>query len=79
MIAALLARFGPWLALLAGALGWVKWRERQARADERRDQQAQQKIADAAAEIDRVAQDDAARRAGRDANVQWLRQHRGRH
>jgi hypothetical protein len=52
----------------------VLWRNRK---QEGRDEvRAERAIEDAAAERDRAEMDDTARRAGRDANVEWLRRNR---
>lgn len=59
MIAALLARFGPWLAAIAGALAWLKLRDRQNRQEGRDEVRAEQREADARASKERQHSDRA--------------------
>jgi hypothetical protein len=78
MIATLLSLLGDWwqpiAGLIAAGFAAVVWRGRK---QEGRDEvRAERAIEDAAAERDRAEMDDRARRAGRDANVEWLRRNR---
>lgn len=76
LLTALLSDVLPWLAAAAAALGGVWAYGRSQRAKVREEIRHEQEIASGKAKIDRAEVDLRAERAGRDANVEWLRANR---
>lgn len=78
MIATLLSLLGaiPGLGALLAKLGLTGAAYAKGRMDQSRAEDLADARADLDAERDRAAMDDRARRAGRDANVEWLRRNR---